>query len=65
MTTFATLTHTEIVGANGTRWHIDAKRFNNDLRVYRVYGDVTKPEELHDALQLAADALGLELSLTA
>jgi hypothetical protein len=46
----------------GNVWHVDAKfdTATNTLRVYRVYGDITQPAVLNDALQALADATGLQ-----
>lgn len=48
----------------GTVWNLDGKYdpATKTLKVYRVYGDVTKPELLMEALQLQADALGAQIT---
>ena len=46
----------------GVVWNVDAK-FNpaaSILKVYRVYGDITQPELLDEALQLLADEMGMK-----
>lgn len=44
----------------GNVWNIDGKYDpqTNTLKVYRVYGDVTQPEVLDEALQILADDIG-------
>lgn len=45
----------------GNVWHIDGK-YNPDtkvLKVYKVYGDVTNPELLNEALEAFANAEGM------
>jgi hypothetical protein len=49
----------------GTSWIIDGKADpkTGTLKIYRVEGDVTKPERLKEALQALADSVGLKLAL--
>jgi hypothetical protein len=52
----STHTGTATVTAQGNTWTIDYKWWQekSELRVYRVYGDVTKEEDLKEALEAFA-----------
>lgn len=44
----------DYTGSDGVRRVIDAKVFGKELRVYRVYGDVTNDEAILELAQEAA-----------
>lgn len=39
-------------------WAFDSKQFDTELRVYRVYGDVTDQEALEEAVERLAEKYG-------
>lgn len=47
----------------GNVWNIDGKYdpATRTLKVYRIHGDVTQPELLHEALEVLTNELGLNL----
>lgn len=54
-------THKRLVTECGTVFHFDGKYdpARGRLKVYRVYGDVTRPDDIDDALHTFTQGLGL------
>lgn len=61
-----TQNQTKRIEHEGQHWDIQYKIFPDvgELRVYRVMGDVTKPELLREALQVFAGEQGLRLLMS-
>lgn len=44
----------KVTTSDGIVRSVDAKKFDKELRVYRIHGDVTNPESLQEMAQILA-----------